>query len=285
MFGKNMFSILLVIFLAGCSGFPFLNGMESSDHSKVHLKRSLKKEIPDDFIPTNLSVVSVGDSLTQGVGASNDGEGYIPYLSAYLETNRGIKNASFSNYGVRGNRTSDLLNRLQDDLIKRDIEQADAVVITIGGNDIMKVVKDKFTNLTMEDFLTASVSYEKRVEQIFKTVRQYNQEAEIYFIGLYNPFGKWMSAFSELDIIMDDWNEIGMEVTKRDLNAYFIRIDDIFAASSENLLYKEDYFHPNDRGYELIAARIYDEMKEKTVESMYVERETNGVANDEEVVE
>ena len=285
MFFKNMFSILLVTILTGCSGLPFLNGKESAEHSKTNITRSLKKEIPADFIPTNLSVVSVGDSLTQGVGASNDQEGYIPYLSAYLETNRGIKDAHFSNYGVRGNRTSDLLSRLQDDQIKRDITNADAVVITIGGNDIMKVVKDKFTNLTMADFLKASVSYENRVEKIFQTVRQYNKDAEIYFIGLYNPFGKWMSAFSELDTIMDDWNEIGMEVTKRDSNAYFIRIDDIFSVSDENLLYKEDYFHPNDRGYELIAARIYDEMKEKTVETLYAKGAMNGVVNDEEVDE
>jgi lysophospholipase L1-like esterase len=285
MFYKNMFSIMLVILLAGCSGLSFLYGKESADHSKVYLTKSLKKEIPEDFIPTNLSVVSVGDSLTQGVGASDDQDGYIPYLSAYLETNRGIKDAVFSNYGVRGNRTSDLLNRLQDDQIIRDIERADAVVITIGGNDIMTVVKEKFTNLTMADFLTASFTYKERVEKILNTIRQYNQEAEIYFVGLYNPFGKWMSAFSELDIIMEDWNEIGLEVTKRDSNAYFIRIDDIFSASTENLLYKEDYFHPNDRGYELIAARIYDEMKERTVETIYTEGEMNGVANNEEVDE
>jgi len=276
---------MLVILLAGCSGLSFLYGKESADHSKVYLTKSLKKEIPEDFIPTNLSVVSVGDSLTQGVGASDDQDGYIPYLSAYLETNRGIKDAVFSNYGVRGNRTSDLLNRLQDDQIIRDIERADAVVITIGGNDIMTVVKEKFTNLTMADFLTASFTYKERVEKILNTIRQYNQEAEIYFVGLYNPFGKWMSAFSELDIIMEDWNEIGLEVTKRDSNAYFIRIDDIFSASTENLLYKEDYFHPNDRGYELIAARIYNEMKERTVETIFTEREMNGVANNEEVDE
>lgn len=285
MFYKNMFSIMLVILLAGCSGLSFLYGKESADHSKAYLTKSLKKEIPEDFIPTNLSVVSVGDSLTQGVGASDDQDGYIPYLSAYLETNRGIKDAVFSNYGVRGNRTSDLLNRLQDDQIIRDIERADAVVITIGGNDIMTVVKEKFNNLTMSDFLTASFTYKERVEKILNTIRQYNQEAEIYFVGLYNPFGKWMSAFSELDIIMEDWNEIGQEVTKRDSNAYFIRIDDIFSASTENLLYKEDYFHPNDRGYELIAARIYDEMKERTVETIYTEGEMNGVANNEEVDE
>lgn len=284
MFGKKIISILLVtLLLAGCSGLSFLNGKKSAEHAKLYLTKSLKKDIPADFIPTDLSVVSVGDSLTQGVGASNEQEGYIPYLSAYLETNRGIKEAMFTNYGVRGNRTSDLLNRLQDDKMMQDIEKADAVVITIGGNDIMKVVKEKFTNLRMADFLKASATYEKRIEKIFQTIRSYNQEAEIYYIGLYNPFGKWMSAFSELDVIMEEWNEVGMEVTNADPNAYFIRIDDIFAASDENLLYQEDYFHPNDRGYELIASRIYEKMKEKTVDQMYIDGQRDGVANNEEV--
>ena len=44
-------------------------------------------------------------------------------------------------------------------------------------------------------------------------------------------------------------------------SAYYIQIEDIFKNTSEDLLYTEDYFHPNDRGYELIASRIYQSME------------------------
>ena len=47
---------------------------------------------------------------------------------------------------------------------------------------------------------------------------------------------------------MNDWNESGKEIIKEYDSAYFIEIDDIFKNSEEDLLYAEDYFHPNDRG-------------------------------------
>jgi lysophospholipase L1-like esterase len=36
----------------------------------------------------------------------------------------------------------------------------------------------------------------------------------------------------------------------------FIKIDDLFIDSGDTLLY-EDYFHPNDEGYKLIADRMF----------------------------
>ncbi|WP_407461691.1 SGNH/GDSL hydrolase family protein [Methanobrevibacter sp.] len=275
MFWKTSITVMLTLMLAGCNSYPSLFGKQMEDHSTSYLTKAIKREIPEDFFPTNINIVSLGDSLTQGVGDSSESGGYIPYLVSYLEQNRGIKEAEFNNHGVRGNRTTDLLERLKTPQLMMDIQQADAIVITIGGNDIMKVVKDQFTNLTMQDFYLEANHYEERLEEIFSIIRQYNKDADIYFVGLYNPFGKWISAFQELDMIMDDWNSISQEIVTRDPNGYFIRIDDAFSNSDENLLYKEDYFHPNDRGYEIIASRIYDEMKERIKENIKSMRMAN----------
>lgn len=275
MFWKTSITVMLTFILAGCNSFQSLFGKQMEYHSTSYLTKAIKREIPEDFFPTNINIVSLGDSLTQGVGDSSESGGYIPYLVSYLEQNKVIKEAEFENHGVRGNRTTDLLERLKTPQLMMDIQQADAIVITIGGNDIMKVVKDQFTNLTMQDFYLEATHYEERLEEIFSIIRQYNKDADIYFVGLYNPFGKWISAFKELDMIMDDWNNISQEIVAKDRNGYFIRIDDAFSNSDENLLYKEDYFHPNDRGYEIIASRIYDEMKERIKENIKSMRMAN----------
>lgn len=281
MFWKISITVMLSFMLSGCNIVQTLLGKQVEEHSTSYLTKAVKRDIPDDFFPTDINIVSLGDSLTQGVGDSSESGGYIPYLVSYLEKNKGIKEAEFANHGVRGNRTTDLLKKLQTPQLISDIQQADVIVITIGGNDIMKVVKDQFTNLTMQDFYLEAQHYEERLEEIFSVIRQHNKEAELYFVGLYNPFGKWISAFQELDKIMDDWNSISREIVNKDSNAFFIEIDDAFSDSDENLLYKEDYFHPNDKGYEIIAKRIYDEMKERTVDNinsmrMVNEGENNG---------
>ena len=46
-----------------------------------------------------------------------------------------------------------------------------------------------------------------------------------------------------------------------DPNAYFVPVEKIFSTESdENLLY-EDQFHPNERGYSLIADNVYKVME------------------------
>lgn len=281
MFWKISITVMLSFMLSSCNIVQTLLGKQVEEHSTSYLTKAVKREIPDDFFPTDINIVSLGDSLTQGVGDSSESGGYIPYLVSYLEQNKGIKEAEFANHGVRGNRTTDLLKKLQAPQLISDIQQADVIVITIGGNDIMKVVKDQFTNLTMQDFYLEARHYEERLEKIFSVIRQHNKDAELYFVGLYNPFGKWISAFQELDKIMDDWNSISQEIVNKDSNAFFIEIDDAFSDSDENLLYKEDYFHPNDRGYEIIAKRIYDEMKERTVDNINSMRMVNEGENNE----
>lgn len=268
MFWKTLITVIMIFMLSGCSPYQYFFGKQVEEHSASSITKALKREIPNDFFPTDVKVVSLGDSLTQGVGDSSDQGGYIPYLVSYLEQNKGIREAEFTNHGIRGNRSSDLLRRLNTPQLIADIQTSDAIIITIGGNDIMRVVKERFTNLTMQDFNLEAIQYEERLKEIFSIIRQYNKEAEIYFVGLYNPFGKWISAFQELDIIMDDWNSVSEGIVSKDPNAFFIRIDDAFSKSNENLLYKEDYFHPNDRGYEIIASRIYEKMKESTVKNI-----------------
>ncbi|MDQ0217965.1 GDSL family lipase [Peribacillus cavernae] len=221
-----------------------------------------KKDIPVSFFPDPIRIVSIGDSLTQGVGDSTEAGGYLPYLRNRLEKEPQITTANFINHGIRGNRTDQLLKRLDSEKLRQDIIRADCVIITIGGNDIMKVVRENFSNLTMGQFEQAKTGYEERLEKIMSRVRSYNSSTQIYLVGLYNPFSKWLTAFKELDLIMDEWNESSREIVSRYGDAYFIEIGDIFKQSKEDLLFTEDYFHPNDRGYELIAARIYKNMEE-----------------------
>lgn len=238
---------------------------------KVHKEKKTAVQafapIPADFSPRNLLVLSAGDSLTQGVGDSTGKGGYLPYLETMLENDKGIKEVDFYNYGVKGNRTTQLLKRLKSPEIKPVLQKANVIILTIGGNDIMKVVKEHFSDLQVSDFIAEKESYRNHLTQIIQTIVQENPDASIVLVGMYNPFSKWFSDIKEMDDIVSEWNHTGQTVVANYPKAYFVEIGDLFLNTNENLLYK-DHFHPNDKGYELIAQRLNETLGDRVIPNL-----------------
>ncbi|GAA0488128.1 hypothetical protein GCM10008986_12140 [Salinibacillus aidingensis] len=209
----------------------------------------------DFFVPKTLKIAAIGDSLTQGVGDETENEGYVGVLRNRLQ-NSNVDELVIDNYGKRGNRTDQLLTRLKEneDIIS-SVKNSDVVLITIGANDIMKIVKQNFTSLSYEMFREEQPAYQKRLKEIFETIRQYNSEAHIMLVGLFNPFAQYFEDIPELDKIIMDYNFIGQQVVADYSPATFIPIKDLFINSDKNL-FADDHFHPNSQGYELMGERI-----------------------------
>ncbi|MGF3103350.1 SGNH/GDSL hydrolase family protein [Rossellomorea sp. DUT-2] len=242
--------LAFVFFLSGCS----------LEDAAEHITREVSiwdKDNPTEtFIPKNLKVVSVGDSLTQGVGDSTKKGGYVPYLEKHLESLDGVKDAQFHNYGVRGNRTDQLLKRLKKEDVKTSIEQSDLVMITIGGNDVMKIFRENLSHLKLEVFQEEKRKYQLRLQEIIETIRSYNPNAGIVLVGLYNPFNTWFSDIEEVNQVIHDWNGASRAILSDYDKTLFVKIEDLFIDAGDTLLF-EDYFHPNDEGYKMIADRMF----------------------------
>ncbi|MFD2445743.1 SGNH/GDSL hydrolase family protein [Bacillus sp. CGMCC 1.16607] len=263
-----IFFVFTIFILSSCSQTNLISGKIHSIKMNYPLN---KATVPLDFIPSNLTIVSAGDSLTQGVGDSRKRGGYIPYLKAELEGEKGINKVNFMNYGVKGNKTGDLLKRLKSIELQKAIKSSDMVILTIGGNDIMKVVKENISHLEKKDFQSAKIQYEKNLIQIMNSIRDMHENVSIVLIGLYNPFHTWFADVKEMDEILFEWNIIGEKVISSYDQTYFVKIDEIFKNSTENLLYK-DYFHPNDKGYSYIANRLYKSLSDKAIDDLALKR-------------
>src|SRR5699024_10355867 len=215
----------------------------------------------DFFSEKDLNIVAVGDSLTQGVGDSQNQGGYVGIIDRTI--NKDTKHANIQNFGKRGDRTDQLLLRLNDHKVATSVSEADIILITIGANDIMQVVKENFTQLTYGKFADARSDYEKRLRAVFERIQSLNDEAKIYLIGFYNPFAKYFPEIEELGMIVDDWNEVGEKMTGEYSNTTYIPTKDLFADEDIDL-FAEDHFHPNDRGYERMAKRVLNYITEET---------------------
>lgn len=207
----------------------------------------------DKIFSREVNIVAIGDSLTRGVGDESDGGGYVGILERSI--NHDMQVATFQNFGVPGNRTDQLLARLDQEEIQAAVGEADLVLITIGANDIMQVAKENITNLEIEDFVAERQLYEKRLKEILEIVQGYNSQAEIYLLGIYNPFEKYFEDIDELNLIVEAWNDTGSSLTLEDEHITFVPVVDLFK-DNEDDIFSDDNFHPNYQGYYLMAERV-----------------------------
>lgn len=265
---KWFYCFVCVCLLTACSSPAFLMG-QSLEMEAKQTNLQVKSQIPKGFFPVDLNVVAIGDSLTEGVGDSSKQGGYVPYVVKFISEQKAVDDVQVSNLGKRGDRTDQLLERLKQDEIAAKVARADIVFMTIGGNDMMKVVRDFFYNISFKTFEKEQNKYEVRLSQVLDKVREMNPDAHIYLIGLYNPFLHSLKSVNEINIIVNQWNEASEKVAGQYKDVTYVKVEDVFEVK-ESLLAK-DQFHPNKKGYELIAQRINEYILEQQREMNSIE--------------
>ncbi len=219
----------------------------------------------------DMKLVAIGDSLTEGVGDDTNKGGYVPLLASGLDDVCHFRSIESFNYGKSGNRTTQVTARIQESKeIQEGIKKADAIVITIGANDLLKVAKDNiFKSLSVETFSKPREEYITNIKTMYQEIRKYNPNCPIYHLGIYNPFYYNFKDITELQSIIDLWNQTTLEFAEQEKNVHFVPINDLIyqgngdekqQSNVNNLLSEADSFHPNNTGYQIIANTFRDEM-------------------------
>ncbi|MEI5988587.1 hypothetical protein A5881_000074 [Enterococcus termitis] len=227
--------------------------------------------------------VAIGDSLTEGIGDLTNSGGFVPLVAKDLQEQYYLNGVQTDNFGKNGDRSDQILKRIKkNETIQDGLATADVITLTVGGNDLMKVIKGDIFRLTKDSFKRPLTSYQKEVDKLLTEIRKYNTDAPIYVLGIYNPFYLYFPDITEMQEIVDNWNAGTEEIVKAEKNAYFIPINDLLykgvgdevgIVSSENTmtsseevdiknnaLYEEDHFHPNNLGYQIMASTVRDKM-------------------------
>ncbi|WP_270181955.1 SGNH/GDSL hydrolase family protein [Alkalihalobacillus sp. CinArs1] len=226
---------------------------EEEADSQEKTKAAQNENEPEEIEDADIRMVGLGDSLTKGSGDST-GQGYIGRLSTNIESDTDTR-VSVQNYAVHGRRTPKLYKILFEEEVENAVSDADVILMSIGGNDLMKVVREHFLDLQMADFQREQSSYVDRLDKIMNRIRSLNSDAPIIFIGLYNPLLESFQSITEIDQIVQRWNGITQTTVEKDENTTFVPVYELFNSVDENLFF-EDQFHPNDDGYELMARQI-----------------------------
>lgn len=218
-----------------------------------------------NFDKTKIYYLALGDSLTRGVGDEEKKNGYTERLAEKIEEYILNSEVILDNRGKRGRRSDQLLSLIKKGHYNSELENSDFITITIGGNDIMKIVKKDLFNLKREAFDQELVEFEDRYNQIMQEIRFRNPDAPIILIGLYNPFSIITEEITEFEAIISEWNGTIEGISKKYDNACFVDVEDLFDENA-NLVYHTDFFHPNGYGYTIMTERIMSIMKSCDIE-------------------
>ncbi|MBT2681971.1 GDSL family lipase [Bacillus sp. ISL-35] len=241
-----MFSLVLMLFGLGWT-------IQNQFFSKGAAD-AIEQTKPAEDKPSNKDakvIVALGDSLTRGTG-DDTGKGYIGYLVEELEE-KSKEKISIHNYGVKGYRSNQLLEQLKEGEIRRKVQDADYILITIGGNDLFQSGQT-FLEMNEQNITQAKEGYLKNLDSILTELRSLNDSAVIFHIGLYNPFIDLNDSTATTKIVRD-WNYDTNKLLDEKQKAIYVPTFDLFQLSVNDYLYT-DKFHPNAEGYRLIAERV-----------------------------
>lgn len=208
------------------------------------------QSIPDPNPEEWETVLVVGDSLGSGVG-DEDGLGfdqrYLELLSQDDNQERELTNIS-----VPGFVSSQLADQLDTGEYDSDIETADLILISIGGNDLNRLYFQN-TETMIAEFDETLSAFLSNLESLLSTIRSLNPEAQLALIGLYDPYN---IEDQEINRLLLEWNHASRLAASADARLAYIPTYEAFQYHLADYL-SDDLFHPNGAGYQTIAESLY----------------------------
>ena len=112
--------------------------------------------------------------------------------------------------------------------MRKDLRDADVIVMTVGGNDLMQTL-EKDIMMQSQAKIQSSVNqaqgtYENKLNQLFTAVRKENKHAPIFVMSIYNPVYTYFPDVAAINDSINQWNQATQSVTKKYSEMHFVSI-------------------------------------------------------------
>lgn len=178
-------------------------------------------------LPAGSTVITLGDSLTYGYGASLD--------AAYPTVLANLSQWKVINAGVNGDTSADVLARVDD----ITAQNPDLVLLGVGGNDVLRRIPSETTraniNTTIETLQSENIEVVLIAEPYFSTSALFGKASD-------NPIYEEIADAKKIPLYSGGWSQI---------------------LSDDTL--KSDRIHANAAGYRQFAEGLHDYLQEEGV--------------------
>ena len=231
----------------------------------------------------------LGDSIAAGYGLEGYSQNDLYSCSSYSNILKekyeaeldGVCQHEMVNKAVSGATSGDLLDLIQSGELDEDLRDSDAVVISIGGNDMLEIMlealksmgiteKGDFNVRDIDVFSAASsllsmdkdvdealVQFEKNIRTISEELSQ-RTDGTVFVQTLYDP----LEALSKFSMITDFSEEkigkLNSVISENSLYGYkVIDVASSFKGKADNLTNIGEFdIHPNAEGHKVIADNV-----------------------------
>lgn len=201
-----------------------------------------------------MKIVFFGDSITDADRDRDDpddlGKGFVLFAANKLRLLYPDKEIKILNRGVGGDRTADLLARIDKDVVN---EKPDAVVMLIGINDVWR------------RFDAGEITTEEQFRDNYRTLVNTVVSTGAKLI-LIQPFVLDVSSKQNFRPYVDAFNKIIREIAGGEIP--LVPMDEIFRGLSQDIppeKFAADGVHPTHRGCRYIANLAVKELKKLIV--------------------
>jgi lysophospholipase L1-like esterase len=261
MYKKTIWLSLLIIAvissLVFTSGFilslAITNSGTKANNNKISTNIVSEIKTPTSSDSNSYNILIMGDSLAKATG-DEKGLGFTNDF-VNLEKLKTTKEVKVDNIAVNGDKSTDLLKIVENNVTWRAIENSKIIFISIGGNELKQFKSNEISITALRDIEN---TYLNNLKNTFKLIRNKNKTCTIIFIGLYNPFDKDLTP--EKLKLLNTWNYDTQQLISDDTSSIFIPTYDLFKYSLQKYL-SVDNFHPNSAGYEAISKRVVEALK------------------------
>jgi len=221
---------------------------------------------------TQVEYLAIGDSLAAGINDQGQlGRGYADFFAEALHKNGDLKSYN-KGFSYPGYKTTDILkdfkenpskqivnlNGFQDEqiTIKKAIEEADILTISIGANDVLSYLKlDPSTNqfqFSYSEIMAGIQAMATNYDAILKNIRTINPDIEIFAMGYYNPFPHLVEYETQLSLLVRMLDNTVRSVVTAN-NGHYVEVAGEIAKDNKSNLPNPNNIHPSEQGYQVVA--------------------------------
>ena len=210
----------------------------------------------DDEPQEPLKYVVLGDSIGYGAGIINHNE------ACYGRIVANTNGYDYVNYAHNGDKTWDLLSKLDNSHVINDVAQADIISISIGGNNILQGnIPLAALNIIIgnNSYIDSAVDTVRRdLGPIIEKIKAVNEDVLILMQTVYSPSRLFKSS---CDKVMNKLNGCIYDYLEENPGSF--EIVDVFSAFSDpSGLIAMDGIHPSAKGNIVIAETILEKLAE-----------------------
>ncbi|WP_367341685.1 SGNH/GDSL hydrolase family protein [Limosilactobacillus sp.] len=292
-----MVGIVIVMLIAATGYWFYLSRPSTAPQNHVHTHRQIKKVKKH----IHLYAIGDSLTYGQGDEQKKGGYVSIVAHKIHHHYHTKVSTVNYGVSGDRSDQILYRLNhqkQMRHDLRKADVITMTVGGNDLM-QTLEKIISTNSEKEINSDVAKSGNQYQQKLTKLMAAIRKENPRAPIFVLSIYNPVYTYFANVTSITRSIAQWNRITSETVGEDNNAYFVNIDHLMSygqyhskASRQKLVHAaqksgtdqlsqkqvtsilnhknqnlnnyistEDNFHPNHRGYEKMADRLFKSMQ------------------------